>query len=144
VTDDIKEAAKVTHKNRQMFDEYMEGEEGVDHEYLIPGDKDRIKFNVKKFEREVRQELEACKVDPLMQERADILQNFVLSNDTWADEALNRAPVPDHEIAFYPGSEKGPHPEDDPESYSRWFFDNQPKSLYEHEDNPTYVDIGVK
>lgn len=64
MTSEIKEAAQVTHKNRQMFDEYMEGEEGVDHEYLIPGDKDKVKFNVKKFEREVRQELEACKADP--------------------------------------------------------------------------------
>jgi len=35
----------------------MDGEEGVDHEYLIPGEKDKLKFNVKKFEREVRLEL---------------------------------------------------------------------------------------
>jgi len=32
--------------------------------------------------------------------------------------------VPDDEISFYPGSALGPEPEDDPESYSRWFFDN--------------------
>jgi hypothetical protein len=28
------------------------------------------------------------------------------------------------EIKQYPGSEKGPLPEDDPEHYSRWFIEN--------------------
>jgi hypothetical protein len=32
--------------------------------------------------------------------------------------------IPDDEIKFYPGSHKGPEPEDDPDSYSRWFFQN--------------------
>jgi len=33
------------------------------------------------------------------------------------------------EVSFYPGSAKGTEPEDDPESYSKWFIDNQPNSL---------------
>ena len=45
---------------------------------------------------------------------------------------------------MYPGSLKGPEPEDDPETYSRWFFEHQPKSLYSDQTNPTYDDIGVK
>ena len=51
--------------------------------------------------------------------------------------------VPDDQIKFYPGSIKGPAPEDDPESYSRWFFEHQPKHLY-HNGNVECDDIGVK
>lgn len=28
------------------------------------------------------------------------------------------------EIKFYPGSERGPNPEDDPAAYSKWFVEN--------------------
>lgn len=31
------------------------------------------------------------------------------------------------EVKIYPGSEKGPRPEDDPEFYTKWFVENQPK-----------------
>lgn len=140
----INEAAEVARDNKVMHEEYMKGEEGVDHEYLIPGEKEKMDFNVKKFEREVRLELQACKNDPLQKQRADELEHFVLADNTWADEALGSAPIPEDEIAFYPGSDKVPEPEDDPESYSRWFFDNQPKSLYKDQAVPTYTDIGVK
>lgn len=34
------------------------------------------------------------------------------------------------DVKFYPGSEKGPRPEDDPDNYSRWFVENQPKQIY--------------
>ena len=51
----------------------MKGEEGVDHDYLIPGEKEKMEFNAKKFEREVRQELAACKADPAQRAKADIL-----------------------------------------------------------------------
>jgi hypothetical protein len=56
-----------------MHDDYMKGEEGVDHDYLIPGEKEKMEFNAKKFEREVRQELAACKADPAQRAKADIL-----------------------------------------------------------------------
>jgi len=46
-------------------------------------------------------------------------------------------------VKIYPGSEKGPNPEDDPEFYSDWFIRNQPKELYNGE-NPDYQDIGVR
>ena len=31
------------------------------------------------------------------------------------------------QIKKYPGSPKGPNPEDDPKFYSQWFIENQPK-----------------
>jgi hypothetical protein len=49
------------------------------------------------------------------------------------DHAFAEGEIPMDEIRFYPGSEKGIHPEDDPESYSRWFYENQaPSTLDEH------------
>ena len=47
------------------------------------------------------------------------------------------------EVKHYPGSEKGPRPEDDPENYSRWFIENQPKSIYGDEVTD-FSDIGAK
>ena len=32
--------------------------------------------------------------------------------------------VDSSQIKFYPGSPKGPLPEDDPDHYSRWFIEN--------------------
>jgi hypothetical protein len=47
------------------------------------------------------------------------------------------------EVKFYPGSDKGPNPEDDVENYSRWFVENQPKSIYKGESHD-FSDIGAK
>jgi hypothetical protein len=47
------------------------------------------------------------------------------------------------EVKIYPGSEKGPHPEDDPDNYSRWFVENQPKQIYNGQ-MTDYSDIGAK
>ena len=33
------------------------------------------------------------------------------------------------ELKMYPGSDKGPQPEDDPDNYTKWFVQNYPKSL---------------
>ena len=35
------------------------------------------------------------------------------------------------ELKMYPGSDKGPQPEDDPDNYTKWFVQNYPKSLKE-------------
>lgn len=70
---EIDNAADINLKNKETYDEFMKGEEGVDHDYLIPGEKEKMEFNVKKFEREVRQELAACKADPAQRDRADML-----------------------------------------------------------------------
>jgi hypothetical protein len=47
------------------------------------------------------------------------------------------------EIKFYPGSDKGPAPEDDPETYSRWFVENQAKSTLV-DGHITAKELGVK
>jgi hypothetical protein len=48
------------------------------------------------------------------------------------------------EIKIYPGSDKGPLPEDDVDHYSRWFIENQPKSIYEGKKVVDFSDIGAK
>ena len=50
----------------------------------------------------------------------------------------------DEIIKFYPGSAKGPNPEDDPEHYSEWFIRNQPNKLLYGEEHPDYHDIGAR
>ena len=48
-------------------------------------------------------------------------------------------------VKFYPGSKKGPLPEDDPAHYSEWFMRNQPvDEIYGKGANPSFRDIGVK
>ena len=51
---------------------------------------------------------------------------------------------PEKVIKYYPGSSKGPLPEDDPEHYSEWFMRNQPEEIYGKGVTPVYRDIGVK
>ena len=46
------------------------------------------------------------------------------------------------EFKIYPGSLKGPDPEDDPEAYGKWYYENQPESLYPK--GPNASDLGVK
>lgn len=57
-------------------------------------------------------------------EIAKELKKKILGSNTEIDKALAEPDVPLDEIKFYPGSDKGPTPEDDPESYSRWFVEN--------------------
>lgn len=52
---------------------------------------------------------------------------------------------PEEIIKYYPGSPKGPLPEDDPEHYSKWFMKNQPvEQIYGKGVDPDFRDIGVK
>lgn len=49
------------------------------------------------------------------------------------DEIFAQGIIPMNEVKFYPGSEKGRFPEDDPENYSKWFYENQaPSTLDEY------------
>lgn len=57
-------------------------------------------------------------------ERCELLKEKVLRNDTELDEEWAKGLIPMDEIKTYPGSIKGPDPEDDPETYSRWFVEN--------------------
>jgi hypothetical protein len=117
--------------NKEMYDTFMDEDKDKKSDHVqLEGLGQEDEFNEKKFEREVEKEMIA--IQHSNPERANRLKNFVLNKDTWVDEAIgpNAPEVPDEEIHFYPGSLKGPEPEDDPETYSRWFFEHQPKSLY--------------
>ena len=43
---------------------------------------------------------------------------------------LKRPKLRPDDIKYYPGSELGPEPQDDPEAWVEWFINNQPRSLY--------------
>ena len=47
-------------------------------------------------------------------------------------------------IKFYPGSSKGPLPQDDPVHYSEWFMRNQPVQEIYGTTRTDFRDIGVK
>jgi hypothetical protein len=55
---------------------------------------------------------------------AEALSEKILASNTDVDGAFALGNIPIDEIKFYPGSDKGVAPEDDPESYSRWFYEN--------------------
>jgi hypothetical protein len=55
-------------------------------------------------------------------ERAEDLKKKILSTNTDIDMEFAKGEIPMEEVRFYPGSELGLAPEDDPESYSRWFI----------------------
>ncbi len=46
------------------------------------------------------------------------------------DRALLEKP-PESVYKTYPGSERGPLPEDDVDAYSKWFVENQPTWAYD-------------
>lgn len=55
-------------------------------------------------------------------EKAGALEKFIFEEND-LDEALNRH-IPDEEVKYYPGSILGPLPEDDPESYAKWYVEH--------------------
>ncbi len=77
------------------------------------------------------------------EELAEYLEKQILSNDTEIDRLMAQGTVPQNEIKIYPGSARGPAPEDDPETYSRWFVEHQaPSTLIDGQINSE--EIGVK
>jgi len=63
--------------------------------------------------------------DPIL---AEEYEEFLFSRNE-VDDIFEQGEIPMNEVKTYPGSAKGHLPEDDPESYSRWFFENQPESM---------------
>lgn len=89
--------------------------------------------------KQLRQEINQLKMsDP---EKAKEYEEFLFKRNEYDD--LITAQVDLSEVKLYPGSEKGPRPEDDPEHYSRWFIENQPKAIYKDEIHG-FEDLGVK
>jgi hypothetical protein len=77
------------------------------------------------------------------EELAEYLEKQILSNDTEIDRLMAQGTIPQNEIKIYPGSARGPAPEDDPETYSRWFVEHQaPSTLIDGQINSE--EIGVK
>ena len=96
--------------------------------------------DIKTLEKEIRREINQMKLtDP---EAAKEFEEGVLKPnemDEWFNHKIDLS-----EFKEYPGSAKGPHPQDDIENYSRWFIENQPKSIYPDGEVGNYEDIGVK
>lgn len=91
------------------------------------------------LERQIRREIEAMKLsDP---EGAKEFEDHMFKNND-LDEIFNHK-LDISELKVYPGSTKGHLPSDDPENYSRWFVENQPRSIY-GDDVTDFEDIGAK
>ena len=93
---------------------------------MKPGQSAPDVINRKKLEREIKAQLKELRLrEPLL---AEHYEKQLLSNNTEIDKELALV-IPKDQIKFYPGSIKGPNPEDDPESYEKWFIENQPEVL---------------
>ena len=76
--------------------------------------------NDKVLEKQIRAELNILKMqDP---ERAKDFEKFVFERNEFDDIIMKDYDL--SEVKYYPGTEKGPLPSDDPEGYSKWFVEN--------------------
>lgn len=134
----IDEQMEIRKHNVKLIDEYSRGEEGIDH---FPHQKDARLADVGKMKKDIRAELNEIRArDPTT---AKALSNYLFKEQEF--EKKLEIEDPDSVLKFYPGSPKGPLPEDDPEHYSEWFVRNQPTDLiYGKGQTPDYRDIGVK
>jgi hypothetical protein len=95
--------------------------------------------NSKLLERQIRREINQLKM--VDADRAKEYEEFMFKRNEIDEVFASEFDL--SEVKFYPGSEKGPNPEDDIDHYSRWFVENQPKSIYQGEVTD-YSDIGAK
>lgn len=128
-------------KSMAEYNQYNKGEEGID--YMVMPDKweDPRYPSEKLLVKQIKRELNILKMqDP---EKAKEYQKLILEkNQVDRDYSMQ---LDLSEVKTYPGSIKGPLPEDDPEHYSRWFVENQPKSLVSGTNaNYDFSDLGVK
>lgn len=94
----------------------------------------------KLLEKQLRVEINLLKMeDP---EKAKEYEEFLFKRNEYDDAIATQYDM--SEVKLYPGSEKGPRPEDDPDNYSRWFIENQPKQIYTDGQTNDYADIGAK
>ena len=135
-SDELKQQKRrdeVMKHNVPILKEYFKGEEGIDQ--YDPA-KDPRYFNAQKFKRDVKTYLNKLKLtNP---EKAKQEAEFLFKKN-WLDEivdgTLKDLPDIDEIIKVYPGSPKGPRPEDDPEHYSKWFMRNYPVEHLHHPDD---------
>jgi hypothetical protein len=119
------------------------GEEGVDFVRTTntnKGSLDPRMPNSKVLERELKAQINLLKLqDP---DKAKEFEEYYFKRNQIDDILTKHYDM--SEVRIYPGSEKGPNPEDDPENYSRWFIENQPKQIYPDGFTNDYKDIGAK
>jgi len=131
------ERTEIQKHNVQLLNEYKEGEEGIDS---FPHMKDKRVADINKIKRDLRSHINSLKVnDPLL---AKEYQRVLFEKDE-----LDTPPEIDPLtiVKYYPGSPKGPKPEDDPKHYSEWFMRNQPiDALYGKNASPDFRDIGAR
>ena len=138
--EDLKRFKEPFEKNVSLMKDVLEGEEGIDYQSLPAKFDDPRYPSEKLLEKQLKREINLLKMeDP---EKAKEYEEFLFQRNEY-DEAIMEE-VDMSEVKLYPGSEKGPNPEDDVENYSRWFVENQPKSIYKEGLNHDYSDIGAK
>lgn len=129
---DIANIKEIREHNQKAVAEFNQPEEG-----LAPP---KEKFDMKLFKKQVKEEIDLiAEQDP---EKAKNLQEFIFGNDPELSFYLDGL-IPEEEILSYPGSIKGPNPEDDPESWAKWYWEHQPKSAF-YDGNPNAADLGVR
>ena len=115
------------------------GEEGIDYQNMPASFEDPRFPSEKLLEKQLRKEINMIKMeDP---EKAKEYEEYLFKRNE-VDDAI-AATFDMSEVKYYPGSDKGPNPEDDVENYSRWFVENQPKSIYKGEAHD-FSDFGAK
>lgn len=148
ISKQINRQSEVYIHNKNVEDEFIEGEEGIDYfndDSPHSPKKDPRNANVGKIKNDLRAYINHLKItDPT---EAKHFENTYLKrsefDEAW-EEKMDLGPLMEH-IRFYPGSDKGPLPEDDPEHYSEWFMANQPPNYLIYGDDLTdFADIGVK
>ncbi|CDW89254.1 UNKNOWN [Stylonychia lemnae] len=121
-----KKIEEVQKKNITLMREVKHGEEGIDYKYE-PAENDPTVPNEKMLLRQLKQQLvELKQTNPL---EAREFEDFVLAKNEIDDLMTKDFDL--SEVKFYPGSIKGPRPEDDPRAYTKWFVENQPKKAFE-------------
>lgn len=104
-----------------MAQEFEAGEEGVDYisQTLEERENDPTVPNEKMLLRQIRSQINFLKQSN--PEEAARLESIIQKDEF--DDLMSREYDLD-EVKIYPGSEKGPTPEDDPRAFSKWFMEN--------------------
>lgn len=100
---------------------------------------DKPKVDMKLLKKQIMVHInDIAQTDPA---KAKEIEEFVFTHNEFDDAVID--PIPEEEIKMYPGSILGPEPEDDIDSWSKWYYEHQPKSAFK-DGNINGADIGVK
>ena len=92
------------------------------------------------FRQQVKEELQ--QVAEYDKQKAEDLEKLIFGRDSDLDWALT-AKISKEEIKMYPGSSLGPEPEDDPDTWAKWYYEHQPPSAFK-DGVVNGADLGVK